>query len=100
LSRVNHLWVNRDHRRRLGLAAGEPRYDDIERRLAAAPRIAVPTITMEGDSNGAPHPPSEAYAKQFTGHYARRTIAGGVGHNLPQEAPREFAQAVIDVAAP
>src|SRR3954468_23107409 len=91
--------VVHNYRWRLALAAGEPRYDEIERRLPAAPRIAVPTITMEGDSNGAPHPPPEAYAKQFTGRYAHRTIAGGIGHNLPQEAPREFAQAVIDVAA-
>ena len=91
--------VIHNYRWRQGLAGGEARYDDLERRLAAGPLIPVPTITLEGDSNGAPHPPPEAYAKQFTGKYAHRTIGGGVGHNLPQEAPRDFARAVIDVAA-
>jgi pimeloyl-ACP methyl ester carboxylesterase len=90
--------VIHNYRWRLGLAEGEPRYDDLERQLAAAPVIAVPTITLEGDANGAPHPEPAVYAKMFSGKYAHRTIAGGVGHNLPQEAPQAFAQAVIDVA--
>ena len=86
-----------NYRWRLGLAEGEPKYAEFDRRLAEAPAIGVPTITMEGDANGAPHPPAEAYAKKFSGKYAHRTITGGIGHNLPQEAPQAFAQAVIDV---
>ena len=88
--------VIHNYRWRLGLAAGEPQYDDLERRLAEAPAIAVPTITLEGDANGAPHPDPSAYAHKFTGKYEHRTITGGVGHNLPQEAPHAFAQAVAD----
>jgi pimeloyl-ACP methyl ester carboxylesterase len=84
------------HRWRLGLAAGEPRHDDLERQLAAAPAIAVPTITLEGDANGAPHADAGAYAGKFTGKSEHRLIEGGVGHNLPQEAPGAFAQAIID----
>ena len=80
-----------------GLAEGEAQYDDYETRLAAAPVITVPTITREGDSNGAPHPAPSAYAKKFSGPYEHRTISGGIGHNLPQEAPKAFAKAVIDV---
>jgi pimeloyl-ACP methyl ester carboxylesterase len=90
--------VIHNYRWRLGLAEGEARYDDIEARLAAGPSISVPTITMEGDANGAPHPPPAAYAAKFTGKYEHRTISGGIGHNLPQEAPEAFAKAVIDVA--
>jgi pimeloyl-ACP methyl ester carboxylesterase len=90
--------VIHNYRWRLGLAEGESRYDDLEKQLAAAPVIAVPTITMEGDANGAPHPQPSAYAKMFSGKYEHRTITGGIGHNLPQEAPQAFAQAVIDVA--
>jgi pimeloyl-ACP methyl ester carboxylesterase len=86
-----------NYRWRQGLADGEPKYDDIERRLAASPVIAVPTITMEGDANGAPHPEPSAYAAKFTGKYEHRTISGGIGHNLPQEAPEAFAKAVVDV---
>ncbi|MBV9211059.1 MAG: alpha/beta hydrolase [Acidobacteria bacterium] len=89
--------VIHNYRWRLGLAEGEPKYDELEKRLASAPVIAVPTITLEGDANGAPHPDATAYAKKFSGKYAHRLIKGGVGHNLPQEAPREFAQAVIEV---
>nr|WP_254515103.1 alpha/beta hydrolase [Novosphingobium sp. G106] len=89
--------VIHNYRWRLGLAEGETRYASLEQQLAAAPAIAVPTITMEGDANGAPHPPPSAYAAKFTGRYEHRTIAGGIGHNLPQEAPQAFAQAVIDV---
>jgi pimeloyl-ACP methyl ester carboxylesterase len=88
--------VVHNYRWRLGLAQGESKYDDIEKRLATAPVIAVPTITMEGDANGAPHLDPSAYAKKFSGKYAHRTLEGGIGHNLPQEAPRDFAQAVID----
>jgi len=88
--------VIHNYRWRLGLAAGEPQYDDLEQRLAAAPAITVPAITMEGDANGAPHPEASAYAGQFTGKYQHRVIGGGVGHNLPQEAPHAFAQAIID----
>jgi pimeloyl-ACP methyl ester carboxylesterase len=90
--------VVHNYRWRLGLAEGEARYQDLETRLAAGPNITVPTITLEGDANGAPHPEPAAYAKKFSGKYAHRTINGGVGHNLPQEAPQAFAQAVIDVA--
>jgi pimeloyl-ACP methyl ester carboxylesterase len=89
--------VIHNYRWRLGLAPGEPQYDDLERRLAAAPAIAVPTITLEGDANGAPHPEPSAYAGKFSGKYEHRTISGGVGHNLPQEAPQPFAQAIFDV---
>jgi len=91
--------VIHNYRWRLGLAEGEPHYDDLEMRLAAGPAIAVPTITLEGDANGAPHPEASAYAKKFSGAYTHRVITGGVGHNLPQEAPEAFAQAVIDVDA-
>lgn len=91
--------VVHNYRWRLGLAEGEARYDDDEKRLAQAPVIGVPTITMEGDANGAPHPEPSAYAKKFSGKYSHRTIKGGVGHNLPQEAPKAFADAIIDVAA-
>ncbi|HEY4143343.1 MAG TPA: alpha/beta hydrolase [Pseudolabrys sp.] len=90
--------VVHNYRWRLGMAQGESKYDDDEKRLAAAPVIAVPTITMEGDANGAPHPEPGVYAMKFSGKYAHRTIKGGIGHNLPQEAPRAFAEAVIDVA--
>ena len=90
--------VIHNYRWRLGLAEGEQKYDDLEKRLAAGPVIAVPTITMEGDANGAPHPEPAAYAKMFSGKYSHRTVKGGVGHNLPQEAPQAFAAAVIGVA--
>jgi pimeloyl-ACP methyl ester carboxylesterase len=89
--------VIHNYRWRLGLAEGEPKYDDLEERLAQSPVIAVPTITLEGDANGAPHPDASAYAKKFSGKYAHRIIKGGVGHNLPQEAPQAFAEAVVDV---
>ena len=91
--------VIHNYRWRQGLADGEARYADIEAKLAQSPVITVPTITMEGDANGAPHPEPAAYAKKFSGKYAHRTISGGIGHNLPQEAPRAFAEAVIDVDA-
>ncbi|MBU9582683.1 alpha/beta fold hydrolase [Burkholderia multivorans] len=89
--------VIHNYRWRLGLANGEAQYDEIERRLAAGPAITVPTITMEGDANGAPHPAPAAYAKKFTGKYQHRTITGGIGHNLPQEAPQAFADAILHV---
>jgi pimeloyl-ACP methyl ester carboxylesterase len=90
--------VIHNYRWRLGLAEGEPAYDAMEKTLATGPVIAVPTITMEGDANGAPHPEPANYRAKFSGKYAHRTIGGGVGHNLPQEAPRDFAQAVIDAS--
>jgi pimeloyl-ACP methyl ester carboxylesterase len=89
--------VIHNYRWRLALAQGDPKYADLDKRLAEGPVIAVPTITMEGDANGAPHLDPSAYAKKFSGKYAHRTITGGIGHNLPQEAPQAFAQAVIDV---
>ena len=89
--------VMHDYRWRLGLESGEARYDDLEKRLAERPDITVPTITLEGDANGAPHPDPSAYARKFSGRYVHRLIRGA-GHNLPQEAPRAFVQAVLDVA--
>jgi pimeloyl-ACP methyl ester carboxylesterase len=89
--------VIHNYRWRLGLAEGEPQYDDLEKRLAEAPVITVPTMTLEGDANGAPHPDARAYAKQFAGPYVHRVITGGIGHNLPQEAPQAFAEAVLEV---
>ncbi|WP_316158327.1 MULTISPECIES: alpha/beta hydrolase [unclassified Bradyrhizobium] len=91
--------VVHNYRWRLGLAQGEAKYDALEAKLATFPDITVPTITMEGDANGAPHPAPEAYARKFTGRYEHRLITGGIGHNLPQEAPQAFAQAVLDVTA-
>jgi pimeloyl-ACP methyl ester carboxylesterase len=91
--------VVHNYRWRLGIAEGEPRYAALEKQLAALPVITVPTITMEGDDNRAPHPEPATYAKKFTGRYAHRLIKGGIGHNLPQEAPKEFAEAIIDIAA-
>jgi pimeloyl-ACP methyl ester carboxylesterase len=89
--------VIHNYRWRLGLAQGEPQYDSLEARLALAPTISVPTITLEGDANGAPHPVPATYAKKFTGKYQHRNVDGGIGHNLPQEAPKAFADAVYDV---
>jgi pimeloyl-ACP methyl ester carboxylesterase len=89
--------VVHNYRWRLGLADGEPRYADLEKRLAEGPVITVPTITLEGDANGAPHPDPGAYARKFSGPYAHRTLRGGIGHNLPQEAPKAFARAIVDV---
>jgi pimeloyl-ACP methyl ester carboxylesterase len=89
--------VVHNYRWRLGLAEGETKYDDMEKRLAAAPVITVPTITLEGDANGAPHPDSSSYARKFSGKYSHRVIKGGIGHNLPQEAPQDFASAVVEV---
>jgi pimeloyl-ACP methyl ester carboxylesterase len=91
--------VIHNYRWRLGLAEGEPEYDVLEKQLAEGPVITVPTITLEGDANGAFHPDPSAYAKKFSGRYSHRTIEGGIGHNLPQEAPEAFAQAVIDAEA-
>ena len=86
-----------NYRWRLGLAEGEPKYDVLEERLAKGPVITGPTITLEGDANGAPHPHPSSYAKKFVGKYTHRDIKGGIGHNLPQEAPQAFAQAVVEV---
>jgi pimeloyl-ACP methyl ester carboxylesterase len=85
----NYCW-------RLGLAQGEAQYDGLEKRLAESPVINVPTITMEGDANGAPHLEPAAYAKMFSGKYSHRTVTGGVGHNLPQEAPEAFAEVTAE----
>ncbi len=90
--------VVHNYRWRLGLAEGEPKYGDLDKRLAESPVVAVPTITLEGDANGAPHPDASSYARKFSGKYTHRIIQGGIGHNLPQEAPQAFAQAVVDVA--
>jgi pimeloyl-ACP methyl ester carboxylesterase len=89
--------VIHNYRWRISVAEGESRYDDLENRLAALPVVTVPTITLEGDANGAPHPQSSSYAHCFSGRYAHRTIEGGIGHNLPQEAPKAFADAVLEV---
>jgi pimeloyl-ACP methyl ester carboxylesterase len=91
--------VIHNYRWRQALAEGEAKYDDVEKRLAAAPNIGVPTITMEGDANGAFHVDPSAYAKKFTGKYSHRNLTGGIGHNLPQEAPQAFAEAIVDVGA-
>jgi pimeloyl-ACP methyl ester carboxylesterase len=99
LDNPDHVSITiHNYRWRLGLAEGEPRYDALEAKLARSPSISVPTITLEGDANGAPHPEPASYAKRFTGKYEARLVTGGIGHNLPQEAPHEFAQAVIDVS--
>lgn len=87
-----------NYRWRLALAEGEAKYDAYELKLAKLPLITIPTITMEGDANGAPHPAPSAYASKFSGKYEHRDVTGGIGHNLPQEAPEAFAQAVLDVA--
>ena len=89
--------VIHNYRWRLSIAEGERQYDDLERKLAQGPVISVPTITLEGDANGAPHPDPSVYAKKFSGKYAHRLIKGGIGHNLPQEAPQAFADAIIEV---
>jgi pimeloyl-ACP methyl ester carboxylesterase len=90
--------VIHNYRWRLSLAEGEPRYADLEKRLAEFPAIKVPTITLESDANGAPHPDPKSYAKKFTGPYQHRHIAGGIGHNLPQEDPKAFVDAIFDIA--
>jgi pimeloyl-ACP methyl ester carboxylesterase len=89
--------VVHNYRWRIGVAKGESQYDNLEKRLAQSPEITVPAVTLEGDWNGAPHPDSSSYAKKFSGRYTHRVVTGGIGHNLPQEAPHAFAQAVIDV---
>jgi pimeloyl-ACP methyl ester carboxylesterase len=100
LDNADHVAIAiHNYRWRLGLADGEAEYDELEKRLAEGPLITVPAITLEGDANGAPHPEPGAYAEKFSGKYSHRTIEGGIGHNLPQEAPEAFAQAVIDVDA-
>jgi pimeloyl-ACP methyl ester carboxylesterase len=99
LDNSDHVAISiHNYRWRLSLAEGEPKYDDLEKQLAAFPVISVPSITLEGDANGAPHPDPSAYAKKFSGKYEHRLITGGIGHNLPQEAPQAFAEAVIDAA--
>ena len=101
LDNPDHVAITiHNYRWRLGLADGEAKYDDLEKKLASAPAIRAPTITMEGDANGAPHPEPSTYAGKFSGKYAHRLIKGGIGHNLPQEAPQAFAQTVTDVGGP
>ena len=98
LDNADHVAIAiHNYRWRLGLADGESKYDELEERLAAGPAITVPTISLEGDANGAPHPEPKVYAAKFSGRYENRIVAGGIGHNLPQEAPQAFARAVIDV---
>jgi len=98
LDNADHVTiVIHNYRWRIGIAEGESKYDDLERQLAQGPVISVPTITLEGDANGAPHAPPSAYREKFSGMYEHREVTGGVGHNLPQEAPQAFAQAVVDV---
>lgn len=89
--------VIHNYRWRLGLAEGETRFDAAEAKLATAPTVSIPTITMEGDANGAPHPAPKLYRAKFTGPYEHRLVTGGVGHNLPQEAPAAFVRAILDV---
>lgn len=89
--------VIHNYRWRIGVAQGEAKYDALERRLEAGPTIAVPTITLEGDANGAPHPKPEDYARKFSGKYEHRLVPGA-GHNLPQETPKAFADAILAVA--
>lgn len=91
--------VIHNYRWRLGLATGEAKYDALEQKLATAPAITVPTVTLEGDANGAPHPQPSAYASKFTGKYVHHTLTGGIGHNLPQEAPQAFADAIIEAGS-
>ena len=99
LDNPDHVAITvHNYRWRLGLVEGEAKYQALENRLAKAPVIAVPTITLEGDANGVPHPEPSAYAKKFSGRYEHRLVSGGVGHNLPQEAPEAFTKAVIDAA--
>ncbi len=98
LENPDHVDISiHNYRWRLSLAEGEAQYDDLEKRLAQFPTIAVPTITLEGDANGAPHPDPAAYAKRFSGRFEHRLITGGIGHNLPQEAPLAFADAIVAV---
>ncbi|EHM01588.1 Tat pathway signal sequence domain protein [Acetobacteraceae bacterium AT-5844] len=98
LDNPDHVAISiHNYRWRLGLAQGESKYDELEAKLAAFPNIGIPSITMEGDANGAPYPQPSTYARKFTGRHEHRDLTGGIGHNLPQEAPREFAQAVLDV---
>ena len=98
LDNPDHIDITiHNYRWRLSLAEGESKYDELERRLAELPVIAVPTITLEGDANGAPHPDPAVYAKKFSGPYAHRLVSGGIGHNLPQEAPKAFAAAIMEV---
>jgi pimeloyl-ACP methyl ester carboxylesterase len=99
LDNPDHVDISiHNYRWRLGLAEGEAKYAEIEKRLAELPVITVPTITIEGDANGAPHPEPASYAKKFSGKYSHRVFGGGVGHNPPQEAPQAFAEAVLEAA--
>ncbi|WP_447952399.1 alpha/beta fold hydrolase [Sphingopyxis chilensis] len=100
LDNPDHVAITiHNYRWRLGLAAGENRYDPLEQALATMPAIRVPSVTMEGDANGAPHPDPLSYASKFVGRYVHRSISGGIGHNLPQEAPKAFAEAILEAAS-
>src|SRR5262249_18752537 len=82
------------YRHRYGLVPGDPAVDETERKLAALPQIGVPAVALHGADDGVtPAPPAEKQARFFKGRYERRVLPG-VGHNLPQEAPKEFADAV------
>ena len=98
LNNADHVnIVIHNYRWRLGLAEGESRYDEFEKHLAKSRTSKVPAITLEGDANGAPHPPEHSYAKKYAGKYIHKSIRGGIGHNLPQEAPKIFADAIIEI---
>jgi pimeloyl-ACP methyl ester carboxylesterase len=88
--------VIHNYRWRLGFADGESKYDDLEDKLSKSPVITVPAITLEGDANGAPHSVETSYANKFSGKYTHKILKGGIGHNLPQEAPKEFADAIME----
>ena len=92
ISLYNYRWY-------LGLESGEGKYDELEKKIATFPTIACPTITLEGDANGAAHADPSVYARKYVGRYEHRNITGGIGHNLPQEAPEAFAKAIVDVNA-
>ena len=96
---MNVSIVIHNYRWRLDRAEGEPHYDELEQRLATDPVITMPTMTLEGDANGAPHPGRQCLRQEFLGRYAHCIITGGVGHNLPQEALQAFVQAIVDVDA-
>jgi pimeloyl-ACP methyl ester carboxylesterase len=87
--------VIHNYRWRIGLAKGDPKYDDLENRLFRGPVITVPTITIASDFDGAAANGSP-YRNKFSGKYSHR-ILKGIGHNVPQEAPQAFAKAIVDV---
>ena len=90
--------VIHSYRHRFALVAGDPALEEFERRLAAQPAITVPAITLDGDADGVSAGGSPR-AGRFAGRHEHRVVAGGIGHDLPQEAPQAFARAVCDVDA-